>query len=101
MISLKCKRSNSPLHFNTMKHLHKCKRSQNVMGMPFSVIISIILIVFFIVVAGIAIKFFMDFQKCGQAGILQEDLQQAIDEAWYSTSASDFEFEGRVEEGNR
>lgn len=65
----------------------KNKRAQgSVMGMPFSTIFSIILIVFFIVIAFVAIKYFLSIGKCGQIGVFSENLQEEIDKAWNSES---------------
>ena len=91
---LKSKRSDSHSDFQiNRKTLLKSKRSQGtIMGMPFIMIFSILLIVFFIVVAFIAINYFLDFQKTSQVGFFLDDLQDNIDDAWYSSSASDFYF---------
>jgi len=68
------------------------KKAQ-ILGMPFSVIFSIILIVFFIVAAIIAIKLFWNPSGCGyseqaQQATFKQNLQTAIDDAWYSDKSS-------------
>ena len=68
------------------------------MGMPFSVIFSIILIVVFIVVAFIAIRYFLDIGDCGGVGLFYDELQKSVEEAWASQS-SEFGFEGDVPSG--
>jgi len=45
------------------------KRGQQILGMSFGVIFSIILIVFFIVVAGIVINSFLKTGDCAKMGI--------------------------------
>ncbi len=64
--------------------LPKSKRSQEVFGMSFGVIFSIILIVFILVVAGIAINHFLELKKCTQIGLFIEDMQEDVDKAWNS-----------------
>lgn len=85
------KRGNSRLDFK-MKRIVKSKRSQGVMGMPFSVMFSIILIVFFIVAAIIAIKIFWNPNGCGASdnmaeALFKQELQEAVNDAWYSDRA--------------
>jgi hypothetical protein len=69
----------------------KSKHAQEFLGMSFSVIFSIFLIIFFIVVAFIAIKAFLSSQQCAKIGIFTKDLQYEIDKAWNS-QVSDYEF---------
>jgi len=72
------------------------KKRGQILGLPFSVIFSIILIIFFIVAAIIAISIFWNPNKCAfsdrtQEGQFKLDLQSAIDDAWNSErSGSDF-----------
>ncbi|MDD5193452.1 MAG: hypothetical protein PHF67_02595 [Candidatus Nanoarchaeia archaeon] len=66
----------------------KSKKSQEFMGMSFTVMFSIFLIVVFIVIAFIAIKAFLSTQQCSQIGIFKKDLQAEIDKAWNSASLS-------------
>ena len=55
------------------------KRGQGgFLGMGFGMIFSIILIIFFIVVAVIAIKYFLDFKNCSQVGIFMNDFQDRV-----------------------
>ena len=60
------------------------KRGQQVMGLSFSVIFSIILIIFFIVIAGIVIKAFWDSQNCAKIGIFVNDFDKKIEDVWQS-----------------
>lgn len=60
------------------------KRGQ--MHLPFGMIFAIILIAVFLVVAVIAIRYFLNWQKCGQVGLFYEDLQQEVDNVWESQS---------------
>jgi len=68
----------------------KNKRAQ-MMAMPYSVIFSILLIVFFIVVAFIAIKIFWcpwckdcTLSDSASEGLFKDDLKTAIDDVWNS-----------------
>ena len=77
--------------FNT-KLLPNSKRSQEVFGMSFGVIFSIILIVFILVVAGIAVNHFLGLKKCTQLGLFIEDFAEKggdIDTAWNSQKFTD------------
>ena len=63
------------------------KRGQQVFGMGFGMIFSIILIVFLLVVSGIAINHFLNLKKCTQIGMFIEDLSGKdgdIRKAWNS-----------------
>jgi hypothetical protein len=64
------------------------KKAQ-VMGMPFAVIFSIILIVVFLVVAGIVLKHFLGLAKCSEIGIFMGDFQDRVDAVWKSSSRSE------------
>jgi len=61
------------------------KRSQEVFGMPFTVIFSIIIIIAVLFTAFFVIRWFLDFQRCSQAGIFLNDLDEAVKEAYEST----------------
>lgn len=52
--------------------------------MSFSMIFSIILIVFFIAVAFMAIKYFLKLQSCARVGDFVSDLKIKVTEAWDS-----------------
>jgi len=62
------------------------------MGMPFSMMFAIFLIIVFIVVAFIGIRFFLDFGRTADIGLFYEDLQGAVNDAWSGQSGS-FSFE--------
>lgn len=69
------------------------KKGQGVMGIPFSIIFSIILIVVFISVAIIAIKVFWNPGGCGtnelsKTTFFKQDFQDKINEAWTSDEFS-------------
>ena len=70
------------------------KRAEGVFGMGFGMIFSIILIVFFIVVAFIAIRSFLDTQKCAQIGIFKDNFQSEVTKTWPNTG--EFDFKGRL-----
>ena len=66
--------------------------------MSFSMIFSILLIVFFFAAAFVAIKFFLGFQRQASVGLFLDDLQGDIDKAWNSPSSS-FVFENTLPSG--
>lgn len=73
------------------------KRAQ-ILGMPFSVIFSIILIAVFIISAIIAIKIFWNPFGCGfsdnsQEAMFKENLQDSVDDAWSSDKAENVPFQ--------
>jgi len=76
------------------KRFFEGKKAQ-VFGISFGVIFSIILIVFILVVAGIAINHFLVLKKCTQIGLFINELQNEIDKAWNSQKSS-FEFKGQL-----
>ena len=51
------------------------------MGMPFGVIFAIILIVVFVVIAFIAIGYFLDIGECSGVGMFYDELQNVVREA--------------------
>lgn len=71
-----------------------CK-AQETLGISFGVIFSIILIVFFIVVAGIVIKSFLDTKKCAELGIFIDRFDSEVKKTWNSQSFSG-EFKGNL-----
>lgn len=73
----------------------KNNKSQSVFGMSFGMIFSIILIVFFIAVAFIAIKSFLETQRCAQIGIFKDNFQTEITKTWNSQKA-EFEIKARL-----
>lgn len=89
------KKGNSHFYFDINKIVPKSKRSQGIFGIGFGTIFSIILIVFFVAIAFIAIKSFLDTQRCAQIGIFKNDFQTEIDKTWNSQK-SDFEFKSRL-----
>jgi len=92
----KDKKGNSRFYFvNKISPLSKSKHAQGIFGLGFGTIFSIILIVFFVVVAFIAIKSFLDTQRCAQIGIFKNNLQTEIDKTWNSQK-SEFIFKSRL-----
>jgi hypothetical protein len=68
---------------NMKKRMNKGnKKAQEIFGLSFGMIFSIILIIFFVVVAGIAIKHFYSTMNCGKVGIFINDLQDEVDGVW-------------------
>ena len=74
------------------------KRGQQTMSLPFGLIFAILMIVMFIVIAFIAVNYFLDLGKCAGVGRFYEDLQLKVDEAWRAQS-SDFKFKINVPSG--
>lgn len=74
------------------------RKAQGLFGMSFSMIFSILLIVFFIAAAFIAIRFFLNYQRNIQIGLFYEELQTEIDRAWNSQSTN-FEFNSTLPSG--
>jgi len=89
------KRSNSRLNFEFHKCLPKSKRSQHTMGLPFSTIFSVILIIAFIAVAFFVINAFLDSKRCAQVGVFVNNLERDVKKAWNSAGI-DFEFPGSL-----
>lgn len=64
------------------------KKAQQILGMSFEVIFSILLIIFFVIVAFIAIKYFMNTASCTKIGLFVSDFKNEIDNTWNSQSNS-------------
>jgi len=62
----------------------KNKKAQQILGLSFSTIFSIFLIIFFIIIAIIVINAFLKTQNCSKLGLFLEDFQNEIDIAWNS-----------------
>jgi len=58
------------------------------MGLPFGMIFAVFLIVIFIVVAFMGVRFFLDFGKTSGVGLFYQELQESIDDAWNGQSSS-------------
>ncbi len=70
-----------------MRKINSKKAQGGLFGMSFSMIFSIILIIFFIAAAFTAIKYFLNLQRCSQVGMFTSSLQNKIDIAWNSQSS--------------
>lgn len=55
------------------------------MDLPFGLIFSIFLIVVFIVIAFIAVKYFLNTGKCAEVGTFYRDLEEKVNVVWKST----------------
>lgn len=60
----------------------KSKKGQQVLGMSFGIIFSIILIVFFIIIAGIVIRSFLKTGDCAKIGIFIDSFESDIKKSW-------------------
>lgn len=81
-----------------IRKINKKSRKAEVFGMSFSMIFSIILIAFFVVVAFIGIRYFLSYQRNVQVNLMVQDLQKDIDDAWNSGSVS-FSFNATLPSG--
>ena len=77
------KKGNSPFDFAINNILPKSKRSQ-VLGLSFESIFSIILIVFFILIAIIVINAFLKTQGCAKIGIFIDGFRSDVEKSWNS-----------------
>jgi hypothetical protein len=72
-----------------LKKINSSKRAQGgVFGMSFGMIVSIIMIVFFLGAAFYAIRVFLEIQKSMMIGSFLNELQSKIDEAWNAEKVS-------------
>jgi hypothetical protein len=69
------------------------KRGQTIFGLSFGMVFSILIIIMIIAVAFYAINSFLDIDKCAQAGLLFESVQDEIDRAWTSGQYSQTHYE--------
>ncbi|MBT7128847.1 hypothetical protein HN903_03765 [archaeon] len=68
------------------------KRGQQAVGMSFGMIFAIFLIVVFLVIAGIAVRSFLDIGDSARVGMFYDDFQAAVDNAVQGQeSDSDFD----------
>jgi len=63
------------------------KRGQQTMGLPFGMIFAIILIVVFVVIAFIAIGYFLDIGRSSGVGLFYRELQGVVDDAMRGQSS--------------
>jgi len=63
------------------------KKAQQIFGMQFSTIFSVLLIAFLIAVAFFAIKHFLEIKNCSQIALFVEDLNTEIENAWKSATS--------------
>jgi hypothetical protein len=77
------------MHEIVMKVMNK--KGQQTVGMPFSMIFALFLIVVFIVVAFIGVRFFLDFGRTADVGLFYDKLQRAVDDALAGQGSDDFE----------
>src|SRR3989344_9166689 len=77
------------------RHRKPLNKKADVMGLSFTTLFSIILIIIFIAVAFYAINAFLSSQKCAQIGMFVDDLRNDVDKAWDS-QMTDSEFRGKL-----
>jgi len=74
------------------------KRAQGTMEMSFGMIFSIILMIFFVVVAFLVIRAFLSSADCAKVKIFVDDFQTEVDKTWHSQQ-DDSEFKGNLPSG--
>lgn len=57
------------------------RRGQQLMGMPFSMIFAIFLMIAFVIIAFIAVGYFLDIGRSSNVGMFYRELQDVVDEA--------------------
>lgn len=62
-------------------------KGQETMGLPFSLIFAIFLIIVFVVIAFIAISQFLNWGNSSNVGLFYKELQEKVDEAWSGQSS--------------
>lgn len=65
-----------------LKKIKKNKKSQQVLGMSFGTIFSILLIIFFIIITFIVINKFFITSDCAKVGIFIDDFNEAVQDTW-------------------
>ena len=73
-------------------------KGQETLGISFGVIFSIILIIFFIVVAGIVIRAFLGTKDCAETGIFVDRFESEVKKTWNSQSFKG-QFKGNLPTG--
>lgn len=68
------------------------KRGQQVMGMPFSMMFAIFLIIIFIVMAFMGIRFFLSFGRTADVGLFYDKFQRVVNDALAAQDVSDKPF---------
>lgn len=81
-----------------MRNIIKNKKG-DVFGMSFSMIFSILLIIFFIAAAFVAIKFFLNFSGRAQVGLFFSDLRDEVSSIWQSQNAVGYTFNSTLPSG--
>ncbi len=76
------------------------KRGQ-IFGMSFRTIFSIILIIVFLAVAFIAIRYFLNIGDCTRVGFFYRDLQEEVDNIYFGGQVVDKEFKINLPSGIR
>lgn len=71
-----------------LKKIKSTRAQSGVFGMSFGMIVSIILIVFFLGSAFYAIRIFLNYQKAIMIGSFFNELQSKVDEAWNAEKVS-------------
>jgi len=78
-----------------MKRGLNSKKAQGIFGISFGVIFSVLLIIFFVIIAFFVIRAFLNTGDCVKVGLFIDDFKEGIKEAWNSQSSS-FEFSGNL-----
>ena len=71
----------------------KKSKKRAILGLSFGVIFSILLIIFFVMIAFIAINAFLNTRDCAKLGIFLSNFQSDVDKAW-NAQRDEFDFKG-------
>lgn len=83
-----CKKKEGDLLGNHWFHTSSIRKAQQSIGMSFGIIFSILLIIFFLIIAFIAIKAFLGTKDCTQVGMFLDDLETEVTSTWSSQGGS-------------
>ena len=70
-----------------------------IFGMSFTTIFSILLIIAFIIIAFIAIRYFLGIGECSEVGLFYRDLQEEVDDIYFGGQVVDKGFEIKLPSG--
>jgi len=73
----------------------KYKKGEGPVALSFGMIFSVLLMIFFVIVAFMVIKHFLNVKDCAKIGIFVDNLQTEVDKSWNSQS-SIFLFEQEI-----
>jgi hypothetical protein len=84
------------INIKNKSQILKSKRSQGIMGMPFSTLFSVILIICFVAVAFYVIKTFLHWTDCAKIGTFGSNIQERIETSWKTNDYESSQFKGNL-----